>query len=893
MKNSNELLYDILGVLSKISTQLSGTSATSTSTQSRPSVEKVMVGGIGTNISEIVGDKEKNANVKDTAESLKILSDSLSPLSAGLWKFGMIPKPFRRSIFNFMKEMLDISQERGIANAQAAKTVSESINILSQSLPKLAKGVLFFGIMTKAGLTSATSSGMTMLGTTLAGIGNPATLPLVLAGAAAMASIGVALQGVAAVLKSISLVMLSFSASIVLMVGAIWLATKAFNVSPLGAMGIIVGSIAILAGGFALIGLLSPLIIGAGAGVAALGTSMMLVGLGMLALVGSLSLANIISGSQEATNQMLISSVKSIALMGLAFAALGILAVPIALGGMAVKSMGTSMLWIAGGLLALGGSYALIQLMGVNYGQMVKETAFGILALGGAFALIGLMSPFIILGSIGLISISLSLGLFALLSLGIGAIVNKLGGEEGIKTMSSNITLLVGGVIGGVIKGISTGLLGEDGGPKNFFGKMLTVGKNVATLIGGIFLLIGVSYALGMFAFSLRAFSKAGIITDTKGKDINVIKSSENIARSIGAFFTTLRQTFKDPRIIPNQKDMEEISTILLGRATGFKFLGMRIVGERKPGLIDAISKFAEVIAMFAKFDQIPVYDVDDKGNTKVKSTVKPVDVANNIVKTLKKFFEAFKDNQKMLDGISMESGAKLSNILLGSKWTGALGYALKFIGVAKDSPGLLTPIMKFTETIMAYAKMGAKNELATEFDKNGKPTKFISVENLAKNMVVGIVSFMRMFNAQMTMQQNQLTQNTPKFTESLEIFRKSFDKLSDLGKNLEGINKLSVSIGNLATNIERLSGGMSSLDANALTESVNAANNALNSSKGGTSSSSGPWASKGVNSPGVSNDQLESLATMIANKINSNRNATYDFIFHDTNKGKLEIKFN
>ena len=334
---------------------------------------------------------------------------------------------------------------------------------------------------------------------------------------------------------------------------------------------------------------------------------------------------------------------------------------------------------------------------------------------------------------------------------------------------------------------------------------------------------------------------------------------------------------------------MDLITTVLLGRSTGFKLLGIRIVGEKKPGLIDAIAKFGQLLQLFAKVGEIPTYDVDKDGNPKQTGKVKTTDIAKNIVGTLKSFFEAFKGQQGMLDGISKDVGSNIATILLGSKSAGLLGWITNTIGLTKNKPGLLEPILKFSEVLQAYSKMGADGKIATEFDADGKPTKFETTGKLAENVVKGIIGFMNSFSNQLVLNGpalNRINETMPKAMSVFEDVMKKFDKLG--AGNLDNIDKLSITLGNLADNIGRLSTNMAGLNIN----NLNALNAAAVKLPATVAAPSAAAATQSWAASQQSNVDLEILADKIAAKINSSKNGTFDFIFHDTNKGKIEVAF-
>jgi len=961
MRTSPELLNDILNVLGKINSNIESMKGSETKRPTGPETKETKATkGIGLNLGDLTANKNKTDNLKNTAASIKDLSSALGPLSSGLikfgliperykkstiefinqllmastikgikatvyakdlaeaigiiadalpklakglWQFGLVPGMFKNSIIHFMRKILGQDLIGGIKTKDApkqAKLLAEAMNILGDALPKLAKGVFRFGIMQKLGLVAATVVGIETLIAALAVAGNPATLPFVLAGAAAIAAVGLALNGIANVLKSISLLVLAFAGAIVIMVGAIWMASKLFKVGPLKAMLIIIGAIGILAAGFALIGIMAPLIARGGKAVKELGIGMALAGLGILAFVGALKLANMITGSQEDTDKAIGSALRSIALMSLVFAGIGIFGGLIKRGGDAVQHMGKGMIWVAGGLLVLGGVYALLtKVMGIDMGEMIVSIAKGLAVLGLVFAGLGLLSILIIPGTIALFAIGISLGIFALISLGIGAVIKKLGGKEGITTMSNNIGLLVGGVLNGIIKGVSSALLGDSTG-KGFFGKLTTVGKNVTILIGSIFLLIGVSWALIMFATALRAFQKPGVIKDKDGKDINVVATSDNIAKSISAFFKTLVDTFNDPKKLPNKAAVESMVDMLMGNH-GYKKLGIRrdLNKPPRPGLIDAIQKFAEAISIFSRVNQLPVYEVDEKtGKTKLQSYIGPEQIATNMAKTIKAFFTAFSGKQTELENLSTTTSYNIAEILLGKSAFKIFGFTL--FGRKEGRPGILDALQKFSQVLSVYAKFGEENKIYTEYNEDGTPklSSGKDIKLIANNMVAGISQFMTAFNtAFATGTGKDIEGQSGQIFKRMDNFGKVISKLSSFSTNLTDIDKLAITIGSLATSIGELSANMGALDVEKLEKAMKTMN--ANSKNLITSAPSPLPLSQYTQQSKISftDEELNKIGDKIGEAVaakltvmNNNTGGEFNFHFYRENEGTLSI---
>jgi hypothetical protein len=813
-QDSRDLLAEILNVCRKISSKLDQKSSSAKEDQQSKANN---VAGKGAAMSGFKGfdgfemNPAQNKNLRETAETMKIIGESLVVLSKGMWKFWLVPNNAKKSVYDFMNSMLQLSRvSGGIGKGMGFKLVAEGMVTLGEALPKLAKGIFWFGLMARTGLVSATVAGLTSLYGVMLIIGNPATQKIVLVAAAALAAVGVALNGIANVLKSIALVILSFAASIVIMVGAIYLASKLFIVGPLKAMLIVVGAIGILAAGFALIGVLAPLIMLAGPAIAAMGLGLASLGAGLLVFLGSIALIKMILG-EKSPMEMMKGFLMPILVIGLIFAGLGLVAPFIWLGAKAAQQMGKGLIFLAGGILAIGVVGKLLNMMGVDIKQVSSDFAMSILKLGLMFAGIALLGVLIVPGTLVLMAMAASIIVFALITLGIGAVIAKLGGAAGLETAKNNIGSLISSVLMGVINGVSRGLLGENGDSKGFFGKVATMGKNVAILIGSIFLLMGVSYALIMFGQAIKSFTQAGVIKTVTGynKDgspifgdsVNVVSAGENIANSIGSFFRTLTTTFKDTSIIPDKLMIEDMVDILMGRQ-GVRLYGLRF-GANRPGLLDAIGKFSEIISTFAKVDQIPIFDK----NGKVSGFTNPAGVASNIVASLIAFFKGFADNKSMLEGISTDSIKSVAKILMGTDGSFKL-YGLKF---GASSPGILEPLMKFAELLQA---MGADPSKMTYVDADGK-TQTMDVAQSAGNIVKALSTFASSISKSMSVLDPVKTNKSG--LTALQSFDKLNEQFAKLIKQKDGLMQTADILSKMSLSIEKLAGSLLTVDADKL----------------------------------------------------------------------------
>ena len=505
-QDTRDLLYGILKVVTEIKNNSSSNGSSDTSDKSKD--EKSDSSKNSGIMSSFLGKDAKPDDIKDMGQALKVLAKGVGALSSKVVVWWAVPKKAKKSLIDFMEDLLHIAGTK--LGAEKARIVADSMAVIGDALPELAKGVLRFGMMAKLGMVTATVMGITALFGVLATFGAGPQIVAIAAAAAALAGVGVALIGISKVLDSVAKIMLAFGASIITMVGAIYLASKLFKTDVWGAMLIIGGTILMLGVIFAGLGVMGPLIALGGIAVAAMGTGLLTMGLGFLSFFGGMALLQNLLGLN--ISEMILSMIKPIFMLGLVFAGLGLVSMLIIPGALAGKLMGTALLFMSAGMAAIGlvgiGLSKLADAVGIKDGVegVFTSMARGIMKMGGALSIIGLLSPLIYLGSGALILMSISIGLFALVALGIGGVIAKIESQSGgLQGMQDNIADLIGGVIQGTIRGISKGLLGEDSADKSFWQNTGKVAGNVVKLMGGIVLLMGLSYALTMFAFAVKA----------------------------------------------------------------------------------------------------------------------------------------------------------------------------------------------------------------------------------------------------------------------------------------------------------------------------------------------------------------------------------------------------
>jgi hypothetical protein len=590
------------------------------------------------------------------------------------------------------------------------------MGIISIALPKLAKGVLLFGIMSMTGMVAATALGLRVLKSAVRSFGMD---PFVLLGAAALGAVGFALQGLSSVFKAMAVLMIAFAASILIFLGATILASKVFGVGPFESIMIILGLIGSFALGFAMLGVLSIPIMWGAVAATFMGIGLTSLSVGLLSFIGVSKLMDMMGGTVESLHGL----VSVVGLLALIYAGLGILSGFVILGSMAAIGMGGSLILLSVGLLAFGAVTALLDAMMPNgifatMGQVAKS--LGILAI--IYAGMGILSIPIMMGAWASIAIS---GSLILLALSVYTI-NKLLKDIELPEIKQNISDLVSGVLLGTAEGIQRGLLGDgDFGQETkvgrFFAKVGAVAKNALTLFAGIGLVMDVAQAISMLGRAVTAFSQAGtikVITGYKengdpifGEAVAINNIATTIAQTIGEFFQSLNKALKPNNEgggLPSIEDIYAMEEILIGRSAGKAWMWG---GKPSKGILTVLMKFGETLSMWGKFGpagEMP-YEFDNEG--KPTKWVKMEDIATNITKALKEFFKAFGELTLKIEPSVTETSEIINNVLMGQT-----GSWRTFSG---KIPGVLPPLIAFAELLQLFA-----SGTYMSVDSSGKTTK-------------------------------------------------------------------------------------------------------------------------------------------------------------------------
>ena len=592
MVSSTDYLKAIYGTLLEIK-KSSSSKKTDSSNKQDTAVKGLGLTGLG----EITSEKTKN--IKELGPSLINLGKGLKELSGGLFKLWLTPGKSSLSKF-----LLSMTNPLMMGAATVLPAIGTALVKFAESLPKLASGILKFGLAAKVGLVKATAKGIHQLMSVLIQLSMAA--PFIGIGILMLAGIGIALEGLGSVLdgianvvKSFALLVLAFATSIIILVGAIWMASKLFGVGPLAAIGMVGLSIILLAGSMALLGLLSPLLIMGGIAAAEMGKGLLFVGLGLIAFGASIALINMMGVTTGDFIQMALV----VGILGLMTSVLGLLSRLIIPGAIASQMMGKGLIILSLGLLAFGVVAWLLNTLtgGAGIFPMVWDIvkSVGLLAL----LMVGftLLAPFITPGLF-------LFGVMVLALIGVAFVIkkfNEITGNINFKQVQINVKDAISGLLIGTYDGLNEGL-GGGKGQGNFFSKL----GRYALLMTGVGLIFHLAVTLSMLAKVLQAFNQKGSIKMVTGyrKDgspifgsaVDVTGTAVIIADTLATFINTLYTSFNDESKMPSKKTIHKISELLLG-SSAYSLLGIKF-GKDKKGILEPLMAFTKLLETWAKY---------------------------------------------------------------------------------------------------------------------------------------------------------------------------------------------------------------------------------------------------------------------------------------------------
>jgi len=533
--------------------------------------------------------------------------------------------------------------------------------------------------------------------------------------------------------------------------------------------------------------------------------------------------------------------------------------------------------------------------------------------LGGAIALFGIL---------GIPGFNLVILMGAGVAIGIANSMIKI--SEAIKAVfdvtkeidSQQVATNITDVLTSLIKGFSDGLkpLFDNGGGGFFDGLTQGLFNDKITKIKlGTDVLNYISLSVSSLARGMMAFAELGAFYDLesdgedadglkkfkKGQKVSVVDVAKNISTSLTIFISEFSKLAEDLTDFSSEK-LIDMSIALLG-SDGSSFLGIS-TGKKKPGILEPVIKFAEVLKTFAGSSgssgemTFEVYDPVTKKNKKVN--VKTTEVAKNIAAS----FVAFTNELGLLSkDLSLENNENMQDLaiaLMGSAEVSSWG-----ITTSGEKPGLLKPIMKFADILNTFAKMEYSEDGNIKiplFDKKNKRIGSIDAKKIGTNIMVSLNSFVEGLASKETSSKiKSANKNIGKFEDLIK-------SVKDIADSMDPLVKFTNTIGKLADNITLLSKSLADLNTeklNGVIESSNLYNENLNkqaantqttgkSSNNGAGNESSGGDTSNVNWDLVSAQIGESVGQHMISAMKDGQ-VKFEFSPTNNNKGIIELDFN
>lgn len=851
MKQANEYLKDIFGVLTKIEQSQRASAGPTTGTK-KSEVGDAM--NISSSLSSFAKIKPKTTQrfidfskeilkvVKESkggkafnqfSEALINVSNALPEMAKGLDELGRI-KSRRvnlalgsiRKLYDLMYELGDRRSSRRVQRAtrlfrslgKALYRIAKPMRILSSFLTFLGLSfVIFAGGIVAASALLKVGSPMGVVGALVGVVVSLMTVIGLLAVANRFLKPGIrAIKNIGMGFALLTLGILGFALGVLMIASYLGTGNDWKGVGK--AMLVMGGVILLVVGMFALLGLASKFVKpgirtvrGMGLGLFILIGGIFLFTVGLIAVAGLLSLSGNVKGIALAMGVMALSIGALVAL----FAVLGKAKKQVAMGTLVA-------ILVSAGIMIIGYSVKFLAEIArdiTNLGQSEKGEQKGplgkilssigpglgviggiFIAAAGLFAVLGIpaVAGLVALGAATAIAVSGSLYVLAIS-------VKKLSEVAGMiePDFPNKLGFMIGGVFTGMLKGMDALTEGKRG-LKGF----ATFIKNSAKIFAVTGVLMAVSISLSMFAKALTAFAELSNMRVIKGhkengepifgEKVNITNVSENISTSISTFLSAI---------------LESTEGLTKNKARAIRKMSRALTGRR--GILTAVIQFADVLKSFSEFGpagEIGFVELQDTGKKdpdtgqpilkEVKSKVKITEVTSNIIESFGTFVDELTADTDRF-GIGGRDGRKmkrLAEVLLGKK--GRKG---------REKYGLLQPIQAFSETLTIYAKYGSDLKipiLDADGNEVGDP---VDVTTIAKNIVKTLSAFTTELAGSI------ITGDIKQAEKNLKKFDNVIDRVSKIATSLDSMSKLSLSVQNLAEGIGDLADNLEKLDSNKL----------------------------------------------------------------------------
>jgi hypothetical protein len=803
MQTANELLYGILQTVGKIEQNTRGSKSS---------------GGGG------------------SAEAPKSKVSILSNLGSALGSFKNVTPKSLKTFFSFMDQMLVVADKAG--KNKKFSEFSASIIHIGQGLPGIASGLESLSEIKAKNMSSAIR-GLDLIYKFMVEAGEKSKTEKIDRAVKTFEKLGKGLSKISKPIKDIALGFAYLGVGILAFVGSMLLTAMLLKVSsPMDVLLFVGATVLAVVLMYGILALLGGVIHKGTKSIEGMGIGMAVLSLGILSFAITMRLLPMILGKESGGSifRSLLIMVGIVGAMALMFGILSLVGEVTKKGFMSILFMSLGLAVLSLAILGLAMTAKML-MSGLSPASATKEEkddnkksiikglgmmGLIILAAVGLFMLVGIpaVAALILLGAITMIAMSASLYLMAKSVEKLVSVGEKLAGKDIGKTLTS--------LIGGTIDGFLGGLSSLSGGQKGVRGVLEFI-KNSAKIFAGVAVLMSMSIALSMFAWAISAFATLNemrpILGTNKdgspifGDKINVLQVSRNMTMSLTTFLTEL---------ISSTEKLTYSKAAALGR------LARSLTGER--GILSAVSDFSKLLKTFSEFgpsgevgfvNMIPD-GTDQDGNAKwkqVPTKVKITTIAKNIADSFGTFVDELVKHSSMfeLDGDKGKSMMKLAEILMGTD-------SLKVFGLSfgRKKPGLLEPITKFSEILTQYANFGDGNTIPI-LDAEGKVTKVVKVEEVAKN----IISTLGKFSA--SLGNTQVLADTEKAEKNIGKFSDLMKTTKEITESLDSLNKASNSVSDLARSIKDLSVSLDGLDSARLSKLA-----AVSSAAGGGTVSTG-----------------------------------------------------
>ena len=762
-------------------------------------------------------------SIKDISIFMINLGQSLPGIGSGLDIIGKIkPKVIDKAIFNLNKLFGFIREMGKKKSSDNMKVLSESLMALVKAMPGLEAGISSIAKIKEKSMQAALKS-LGFLFTFIEEKGKPATSKKIQKGIDIMNKAGKALKGLN-ILKDIGLGFMYLGIGVLAFAGSMVLSAMLLRLGKpqdiLPFLGITILGLMVA---FGALYLARKFVKGGTTVIKDMGLGIAALALGIISFALTIRLLPIIFKNESGGSIIkgMLIMVGIIGIMALAFGALSLLKPMVDGGFKTILMMSAGLAIFAITVLGLA-MVAKMLMSGMTFDKnadkgekdenkksMLKGLGiFGLILIGAtaAFALLGIPGFSEVVKS-GAITMMLMGGALFVMALSIKKLVD-VGEQLAGKDIAATLTTLIGGTINGFIGGLSA----LSGGKTGVSG-VATFIKNSAKIFAGVAILVSMSVALSLFAWSLTAFAELGnmrVVTGTDkngkpifGEKINVEQVGKTMTATLSSFLTGL---------------IESTGQLTMSKAKALKKLGRALTGRR--GVLSAIHDFAELLKTFAQFGpagEIGYVDfvpdgTDEDGNAKFKqvpSKVKITVVAKNIADSFGTFVDELTKHTAMFEftGSKGKSMQQLASILLGTKYFKVFGLSF-----GREKPGLLEPIMKFGEILNTFGQFGSTGEIPV-LDATGKVVDKVKVTTVATQIVNNLSSFVT------TLGNASLSGDIEKAEKNIKQVGGVIESLSKFSESLDALQKMGDSVSNLAHAISDLSVSLDGFDSAKLTK--------------------------------------------------------------------------